>query len=121
MQKNTNLHWKIQIKCSKKFAKESLKSRISGPFKKKPLKNVVCSPLDLVPKAVNSKFRLIHDLSYPKGNYVNSLIPPKAVNSKFRLIHDLSYPKGNSVNSLIPPRGVAAHTLSRHGVHIVRS
>ena len=28
---------------------------------------------------------------------------PIAFNSKFRLIHDLSYPKGNSVNSLIPP------------------
>ena len=28
---------------------------------------------------------------------------PKAVNGKFRLIHDLSYPKGNSINSLIPP------------------
>ena len=47
-----------------KLAKESLKSRIAGHFKKKTLKNCVCSPLGLMPKAVNGKFCLIHDLSY---------------------------------------------------------
>jgi hypothetical protein len=63
-------------KVLEKLAKESLKSRIAGPFKKNPLKKVVCSPLGLVTKTVIGKFRLIHDLSYPKGNSVNSLIPP---------------------------------------------
>ena len=66
-----------------KLAKESLKSRIAGPFKKNPLKNFVCSPLGLVPKAVNGKFRLIHDLSYPKGNSINSLILPENSEVKY--------------------------------------
>ena len=71
-----------------KLAKESLKSRIVGPFKKK-IKNLVCSPLGLVPKAVNGKFRLIHDLSYPKGNSVNSLIPPENSEVKYDCIDNV--------------------------------
>lgn len=57
-----------------KLAKESLAGRIAGPFKKPPLKNLVCSPLGLIPKS-DGKFRLIHDLSFPKGHSVNSDIP----------------------------------------------
>lgn len=59
-----------------KLAKESLKGRIAGPFRSPPFDNLVCSPLGLVPKS-DGKFRLIHDLSHPKGNSVNSLIPPE--------------------------------------------
>lgn len=64
-------------KVFEKLAKESLKHRIAGPFKKPPFVNLVCSPLGLVPKNVAGKFRLIHDLSFPKGQSVNSLIPPE--------------------------------------------
>jgi hypothetical protein len=71
-------------KVLEKLAKESLKSRIAGPFK-----NFVCSPLGLVPKAVNGKFRLIHDLSYPKGNSVNSLIPPENSEVKYDCIDNV--------------------------------
>jgi len=64
-------------KVYEKLAKESLKGRIAGPFASPPLRNLVCSPLGLIPKNVPGKFRLIHDLSFPKnsGCSVNSLIP----------------------------------------------
>ena len=54
-------------KVYEKLAKESLKGRIAGPFHSPPLENLVCSPLGLVPKNVPGKFRLIHDLSFPKN------------------------------------------------------
>jgi hypothetical protein len=52
-------------------------------YKTPPLKNLVCSPLGLVPKNVPGKFRLIHDLSYHKGNSVNSLIPQETSTVKY--------------------------------------
>ena len=40
--------------------------RILGPFAEPPLDGLICSPLNLVPKAGNpGKFRLIHNLAYP--------------------------------------------------------
>ena len=59
----------------KKLAIESLKERIAGPFLNPPFQNLVCSPLGLIPKNIPGKFRLIHDLSFPKGNSINSHIP----------------------------------------------
>ena len=58
-----------------KLAKESIKNRIAGPFRQPPFQNLNCSPLGLVPKNVPRKFRLIHDLSYPKHFSVNAGIP----------------------------------------------
>ena len=46
------------------------KGRVKGPF------DCMCSPLGLVPKKEEGSFRLIHDLSFPKGDSVNSFIPP---------------------------------------------
>lgn len=66
-----------------KLAKEALKLRVAGPFKNIPFDNFICSPLGLVPKSVPGKFRLIHDLSYPKGNSVNFLIPPENSQVKY--------------------------------------
>ena len=51
----------------KKLAIESLKERIAGPFLNPPFQNLVCSPLGLIPKNIPGQFRLIHDLSFPKG------------------------------------------------------
>lgn len=58
----------------KKIEKELLKGRIRGPFKQPPFENFVCSPLGVVPKKEPGQFRLIHDLSYPRGNSINSCI-----------------------------------------------
>ena len=60
---------------NKKISKEILKGRLRGPFKDPPFENFICSPLGLVPKKEEGSFRLIHDLSFPKGDSVNSWTP----------------------------------------------
>ena len=57
------------------IASESTLGRIAGPFSAPPFKDVVISPLGLIPKKEPGAFRLIHDLSFPKGDSVNSGIP----------------------------------------------
>jgi len=44
-----------------------------GPFKNKPISNLRCSPIGVVPKKTGG-FRLITHLSYPKENSVNDYI-----------------------------------------------
>lgn len=62
---STNKHLEIVLN---KIKKEQSYCRISKP--KYP--NLVISPLGVVPKNVQGQFRLIHDLSYPENNSVNS-------------------------------------------------
>lgn len=69
-----------------KLKKEMSKLRISGPFDTPPFQNFVCSPLGLVPKKEPGQFRLIHDLSYPKGNSVNSCIPSEFTSVNYQNI-----------------------------------
>lgn len=61
---------------SAKILQEVKLNRVSGPFDNPPLNNLILSPLGLVPKKAEGQFRLIHDLSYPKHNSVNSNIDP---------------------------------------------
>ena len=52
--------------------------RCLGPYDRSPLDNLICSPLNLVPKAGSKekKYRLIHNLAYPyDDNSVNANIP----------------------------------------------
>lgn len=49
--------------------------RIADPFSEPPFSPFVSSPLRIVPKSEPGKFRIIHDLSYPKNNSVNTNIP----------------------------------------------
>ena len=53
-----------------KIDSELEKGRVSGPFDQPPFKNLVCSPLGLVPKQ-NGSYPLIHDLSFPKGKGIS--------------------------------------------------
>jgi len=46
---------------------------MTGPFKNKPVSNLRCSPIGVVPKKTGG-FRLITHLSYPKENSVNDFI-----------------------------------------------
>lgn len=48
--------------------------RVLGPFDKVPIANLVVSPVYVVEKSISGKYRLIHHLSYPKGNSVNDCI-----------------------------------------------
>jgi len=48
--------------------------RVAGPFKDPPIQGLVCSPIGLVPKSTPGKYRLIHNLSWPRGESVNDFI-----------------------------------------------
>ena len=54
-----------------KLQKELSAHRISGPFTEPPFPDFRVSPLGVVPKKVPGEFRLIHHLSFPKGDSVN--------------------------------------------------
>ena len=59
---------------SKKLNEEATLGRVAGPFSESPIKNLVISPIGLVPKSTPGQFRLIFDLSYPRGASINSNI-----------------------------------------------
>ena len=54
-----------------KLDKEIKLGRIAGPFKVSPVRNLIISPIGLVPKAEKGKFRLIQHLSHPVGTSIN--------------------------------------------------
>lgn len=55
---------------------ESKYQAIAGPFKQNPLhQDLVCSPLQTVPKRDSLTRRVVMDLSFPEGDSVNSGIP----------------------------------------------
>lgn len=54
--------------------KEILLGRVSGPFAEPPFDPFVVTPIHVVPKSEKGKFRLIHNLSFPFGDSVNSRI-----------------------------------------------
>ena len=47
--------------------------RVAGPFKQRPISNLRCSPIGVVPKKTGG-WRLITHLSYPPNNSVNDYI-----------------------------------------------
>ena len=57
----------------KKVENEIVLGRIAGPFESRPISNLRCSPIGLVPKKT-SGWRLITHLSYPPSNSVNDFI-----------------------------------------------
>ena len=57
-----------------KIQKEVGHGRTAGPFKSPPFAKFTTSPLGAVPKKDSGDFRIIHDLSYPKYDSVNSCI-----------------------------------------------
>lgn len=65
----------LPIKTRDKIQSEIDLGRISGPYNKRPISNLRCSPIGLVPKKTGG-FRLITHLSFPPGNSVNTYIDP---------------------------------------------
>ncbi len=63
------------IEARGKIMREIQKGRVEGPFTTPPFANFRVSPLGLVPKKELGEFRVIHDLSFPKGDSINSGIP----------------------------------------------
>ena len=55
-----------------KFHNEVGLGRVAGPFDDPPMANFLASPLGLVAKHEPGKFRLIHDLSFPRNDSINT-------------------------------------------------
>ncbi|XP_062572622.1 uncharacterized protein LOC134234551 [Saccostrea cucullata] len=94
---STNKHPQVVLN---KILKEQKLGRISEPSPFPQFENLVTSPLGVVPKKVEGQFRLIHDLSFPENNSVNSQIPPE--NSQ------VSYDSIDNIISLVRQFGSAA-------------
>lgn len=58
-----------------KLNAELVNGRLLGPYSQSPLSAATYSPLYAIPKSEPGKYRLIHDLSKPKGCSVNDNIP----------------------------------------------
>lgn len=69
---------------------ELSQGRIAGPFQSKPIPHLVISPIGLVPKKDKGSFRLIHDLSFPKGSSVNDNIPQEFCSVHYETIDTVS-------------------------------
>ncbi|XP_077779111.1 uncharacterized protein LOC144326428 [Podarcis muralis] len=69
--------------AERKIAKEVSAGRVAGPFDSPPIPNLHISPLGIVPKKTPGEFRLIHNLSFPKGGSVNDAIPPELCTVKY--------------------------------------
>ncbi|KAJ1154308.1 hypothetical protein NDU88_007061 [Pleurodeles waltl] len=57
-----------------KLEKERQLGRVAGPFTQPPLPNFIVSPLGIVPKKEQGKYRLIHHLSFLKGSSMNDYL-----------------------------------------------
>lgn len=82
------------------IASECEAGRIIGPFNSPPHDLFISSPLGVIPKKEPGSFRIIHDLSYPKGCAVNDLIPNH--------LTSVSYEDFDHVADLINRAGKAA-------------
>lgn len=60
--------------------------RIAGPFLSPPFNTLKTSPIGLHPKKKLGEFRLIHHLSYPKGDSVNDGFPSELCSVKYATI-----------------------------------
>ena len=74
--KNVEATWK-------KLEKEIALGRIIGPYKSRPLSNLQCSPIGLIPKQQPGEWRLITHLSFPSGNCINDGIPAEIATVKY--------------------------------------
>ena len=79
------------VAAIEKVENEIKNGRIAGPFDERPISNLRCSPIGLVPKKL-SGWRLITHLSYPPLNSVNDYIDPK-----FTTVHYSSFDNAVSI------------------------
>ena len=64
--------------------KEVSLGRMLGPFQSKPLDNLICSPVGMVPKKDSDKMRMITHLSYPHRDSINSHMDPKDTSTSYQ-------------------------------------
>ena len=67
---------RLQSELRKKLNSELSAGHVLGPYDRPPLPDMQISPLYVVPKSEPGKFRMIHNLSHPKGHAVNDNLQP---------------------------------------------
>ena len=72
----------------RKLEEEVSMGRISGPHSVQPFKDFVVSPMGVVPKKEEGKFRRIHHLSYPEGLSVNDHIAKSSKSVQYQTVDD---------------------------------
>ena len=85
--KNLKSAWDNAAQVTEATVKELSRDHIAGPFPTPPLENLHCSPLGAVPKNDNT-WRLILDLSSPRGQSVNESISKDDFSVKFTKFDD---------------------------------
>jgi len=68
--------------------KERQSGRIQGPFSYPPFSNLRVSPLGVLPKKAPGEFRMIHHLSFPYGDSINTFIPSEFSTVKYATVDD---------------------------------
>ena len=81
-QKSTQLYHDL---VEKSIFQDLLSHKIAGPFLTPP-PGLIVSPLGAVPKRDSDKIRIIHNLSFPEGDSVNSNIPRRFCTVQYQLI-----------------------------------
>lgn len=72
-----------------KLAEEVTKKRVLGPFPTPPLPNLHTSPITAIEKKKRGTFRLIHNLSAPRGGSVNDAIPDHLKSVNYCYVQDV--------------------------------
>ena len=72
---------------NKMLNEELAMGRIAGPFQTRP-PGLIISPLAAVPKKDPGSYRIIHNLSFPLGNSVNSHTPRELCSVSYETIDD---------------------------------
>ena len=71
-----------------KLSKELAARRLAGPFECPPFPKFRVSPLGVVPKKTPGEYRLIHHLSFPRGDSVNDGIAPEHASVQYARVDD---------------------------------
>jgi hypothetical protein len=90
------------LAAKEKIENEIQNGRIAGPFSKRPIWNLRCSPVGIVPTKT-SGYRLITHLSYPPSNSVNDFI-----DNKFSTVQYSSFDKAISIVKKFDKNGLIA-------------
>ena len=73
---------------SDKLSKELAAGRLAGPFDCPPFPKFRVSPLGVVPKKALGEYRLIHHLSFPRGDSVNDGIAQEHASVQYARVDD---------------------------------
>ena len=73
---------------SAKLSKELAAGRLAGPFDRPPFPKFRVSPLGVVPKKALGEYRLIHHLSFPRGDSVNDGIAQQHASVQYARVDD---------------------------------